>query len=265
MYSKPGWNEPFSVARAMSTSVNFQIQQKLAFLNASEISASISLLGKYMAYHLLSKGLLLTKEHLQLGLGLKHSMFECIFRYRYRSIASEILASVGMPKTTHVECIEKVKDVMHEAIVNYLGARDCITQTHLASVRRHSDFFVRQPMQRLCAGCFFACWDDVLPCGHGFCSQCTHNYYSSWRHKARFRIERCLVCHSKFAKPFGISLHPPTAGGRILSLDGGGVRGIIELEILEQIQKIIGGAIPVKELFDLIIGTSIGMCTLDFL
>ena len=43
---------------------------------------------------------------------------------------------------------------------------------------------------------------------------------------------------------------------RILSLDGGGIRGIIELEFLEKIEEITGRAI--SELFDLIATTSTG-------
>lgn len=46
------------------------------------------------------------------------------------------------------------------------------------------------------------------------------------------------------------------AGSRILVLDGGGMKGLIEVEILEQIEKVTGRRIV--ELFDWIVGTSIG-------
>jgi len=42
----------------------------------------------------------------------------------------------------------------------------------------------------------------------------------------------------------------------ILSLDGGGVRGIYTMDILNQISKYLG--VPVQDKFDLIVGTSIG-------
>jgi len=45
---------------------------------------------------------------------------------------------------------------------------------------------------------------------------------------------------------------------RILSLDGGGVRGIIELTILQSIIDKVGHNIPIQELFDLAVGTSTG-------
>ncbi|XP_052233051.1 85/88 kDa calcium-independent phospholipase A2-like [Dreissena polymorpha] len=46
------------------------------------------------------------------------------------------------------------------------------------------------------------------------------------------------------------------AGDRILSLDGGGIRGLIMLEILDAIEKEAGK--PIKDLFDWIGGTSTG-------
>ena len=45
-------------------------------------------------------------------------------------------------------------------------------------------------------------------------------------------------------------------GGRVLCLDGGGIRGLIQLEMLSQLEKATGKR--VTELFDFIIGTSIG-------
>ena len=40
----------------------------------------------------------------------------------------------------------------------------------------------------------------------------------------------------------------------------GGVRGIVELVVLEAIMKRVGHDIPVQELFDVIMGTSTGKC-----
>jgi len=45
-------------------------------------------------------------------------------------------------------------------------------------------------------------------------------------------------------------------GSRILFLDGGGIRGLIQIEILEELEKRTGR--KVTELFDWIVGTSTG-------
>ena len=56
------------------------------------------------------------------------------------------------------------------------------------------------------------------------------------------------------------SIHPTgfsiTGGSRILFLDGGGIKGLVELEILMQIEEQTGQAIA--DLFDWIVGTSTG-------
>ena len=42
---------------------------------------------------------------------------------------------------------------------------------------------------------------------------------------------------------------------QLLKYYRGGVRGIIELEILKQIENTLGGGLKIKDFFDLIVGT----------
>ncbi|TIA13191.1 hypothetical protein D6C80_06414 [Aureobasidium pullulans] len=51
-------------------------------------------------------------------------------------------------------------------------------------------------------------------------------------------------------------LKPPHCGVRILTLDGGGVRGIAELEILKQIENALGnGILRIQDFLDFVVGT----------
>jgi predicted acylesterase/phospholipase RssA len=47
-------------------------------------------------------------------------------------------------------------------------------------------------------------------------------------------------------------------GRRILALDGGGIRAIIQIKILAAIEEKMGGFLPIERFFDLIGGTSAG-------
>lgn len=51
---------------------------------------------------------------------------------------------------------------------------------------------------------------------------------------------------------------PPTKGPNILSLDGGGIRGIKQLGLLQSLEKRLG-RVRLTEVFDLCVGTSVGM------
>jgi patatin-like phospholipase/acyl hydrolase len=65
------------------------------------------------------------------------------------------------------------------------------------------------------------------------------------------------VCDSPEHKP-PLSTGQGYSRGRVLALDGGGVRGHIQLEILALLEREIGLDLPLRYFFDLIVGTSIG-------
>jgi patatin-like phospholipase/acyl hydrolase len=44
---------------------------------------------------------------------------------------------------------------------------------------------------------------------------------------------------------------------RVLSIDGGGIRGVLPASVLARLEELCGGQ-PVAQLFDLIVGTSTG-------
>ena len=45
-----------------------------------------------------------------------------------------------------------------------------------------------------------------------------------------------------------------------MTLDGGGIRGIVELSVLQALQKAVGlEEFPIRDMFDLIVGTSTGI------
>lgn len=53
-------------------------------------------------------------------------------------------------------------------------------------------------------------------------------------------------------------LKPATAGVSILSIDGGGTRGIVPLEFLNIVQRLLGQTCAIQDLFDFVGGTSSG-------
>ena len=73
--------------------------------------------------------------------------------------------------------------------------------------------------------------------------------------------QHCILCgdHGFDGNwPLKLRVNPRLSGLRVLSLDGGGVRGIVELVVLKRIEDAIGLSLPIGDFFDYIAGTSAG-------
>lgn len=115
-----------------------------------------------------------------------------------------------------------------------------------------------------CLWCLRNVPSELLPCGHGICSACLPWVSVQGQDRGndpRLRvINRCSLHHVPriFDPPSGFLTLPNHVGRRVLSLDGGGVRGLIEIRILTAFEKELGGEIPIQRFFDLIGGTGTG-------
>jgi len=69
-------------------------------------------------------------------------------------------------------------------------------------------------------------------------------------------ISHCILC--KHREDSTIRLKPPTAGPRLLVLDGGGVRGAFTLLALKALEDNRQLPYSLREEFDLVVGTSSG-------
>ena len=114
---------------------------------------------------------------------------------------------------------------------------------------------------KTCFTCLQSVPDHVLSCGHGYCPECVGEFgQPSNNYEYGVVMDHCILCQIYWGDEHSqlIRLKPKCAGVRILTLDGGGVRGIIELALLENLELRIGLGVPIRDFFDLIIGTSTG-------
>ncbi|KAL4757187.1 uncharacterized protein BDW70DRAFT_171583 [Aspergillus foveolatus] len=113
----------------------------------------------------------------------------------------------------------------------------------------------------VCYACLVEPPEHLLPCGHVLCTPCIKAFGVN-RVKNVYEMVACPMhrdrTEGQFPEFWPISIKPHGAGTRILSLDGGGVRGIVELTILQQIEKALGPGLYIQDFFDLIVGTSTG-------
>ncbi|KYQ91383.1 patatin family protein [Tieghemostelium lacteum] len=101
---------------------------------------------------------------------------------------------------------------------------------------------------KICFGCLLGVPESTCtPCGHQLCNHCIKE-----------GLNKCKICQCIQNLADGTLIDfTPTLGYRVLSLDGGGIRGIIECYILKELSKQLFG-LPVNKFFDLIVGTSTG-------
>lgn len=125
----------------------------------------------------------------------------------------------------------------------------------------------------ICLCCLRELPEHPLRCDHVLCTPCMKTYGELERRLAGYpdsvfprgqiSPSRCPLhvprkAEFELVEPRTIEWKPDLAGVRLLCLDGGGIRGIVELEVLNQIEIYLGGHLPIQSFFDLIVGTSTG-------
>ena len=113
---------------------------------------------------------------------------------------------------------------------------------------------------KTCLGCLQAVPDHMLECGHSFCDRCVQEFGkpSEW-YEYGWVVNSCILCQSSWQDGRHLfRLHPICAGVRALALDGGGIRGIVEISLLEKLHTAIDLDFPLRDCFDIIVGTSTG-------
>jgi hypothetical protein len=119
-----------------------------------------------------------------------------------------------------------------------------------------------------CLTCLQGVPNNVLKCGHAYCLNCIQDFGEpSKDYECHWVLQNCVLCGeqaetTRSDTQYTINVKPRCAGVRMLSLDGGGVRGVVELVVLRALEDAIGlkANIPLRTFFDLIVGTSTGVC-----
>ncbi len=127
---------------------------------------------------------------------------------------------------------------------------------HRECLRSAAPLLKQLKSNRTCFSCVRRMPENVLSCGHAFCDVCIRIFGTPVsRSEYRYKLKECILCGlGSITKTF----KPPTASPRILSVDGGGVRGVVPLEFLKMLQSALGTTCPIQDLFDLALGTSSG-------
>ncbi|KAJ5369970.1 uncharacterized protein N7496_006062 [Penicillium cataractarum] len=116
-----------------------------------------------------------------------------------------------------------------------------------------------------CFICLCRAPEHMMACRHTICDICVVIFGMPSRSaEYHYDLKHCPLCNNDVK--ITIQLLPPTKGPLILSLDGGGIRGIIQLGLLRSLERRLGGGITIPHIFDLCAGTSVGgLNIMDFI
>ncbi|KAG8162296.1 hypothetical protein KVR01_008061 [Diaporthe batatas] len=110
-----------------------------------------------------------------------------------------------------------------------------------------------------CLSCLRELPECALPCGHVLCLPCLE-LYGTRASRTCVEISRCPLHGGDVVAepPWAVAVKPARAGVRVLCLDGGGVRGLVQLRVLREIERVLGPGLPIQLFFDLMVGTNTG-------
>jgi hypothetical protein len=129
---------------------------------------------------------------------------------------------------------------------------------HRKVLLRFKDIWKTIRSNRNCLSCFARTPEDTLQCGHALCEPCVMQYgETSDAEPWTFWLRECPLCGEPNDRK--LEHKPPTAGVRALILEGGGVRGIIPLSYLQDLETAINLPMGIQEHFDIIVANSSGM------
>lgn len=99
--------------------------------------------------------------------------------------------------------------------------------------------------------------EHCFQCGHALCDACVQRLGQKLKDREyAYQLRECPICLAK--NTLIVDLKPPTAGARLLVLDGGGIRGIFSLLAIQALDTTRKLPYPIYDDFDLALGTSSG-------
>jgi hypothetical protein len=132
-------------------------------------------------------------------------------------------------------------------------------QVHSRMMQTHCAHLVDFKSHRSCFCCFMRMPEKVLACGHAFCDPCIKIFGTrSPSEKNTYELSECMMC-GVYHQNTVFRFVPPTAGIRMLSVDGGGIRGVVPLMYLHHLEESMSFlGCSIRDHFDFICGTSAG-------
>ncbi|KAK4960688.1 hypothetical protein LTR66_012941 [Elasticomyces elasticus] len=184
-----------------------------------------------------------------------------VFQQLYRSACKATVygrAVQPLVRKSLLAVIERGFESLFEELASASGERTAAA-LHFRRLRSLRVHLRDLRSYKTCLSCLLRSPEKVFDCGHALCDTCIKIYgKQSNAEKYTFAMTACILCGAAHHGP-GFQMVPPTAGIRVLSLDGGGVRGVILLVFLDRMEQLLSDLrCPLRDFFDFVCGTLAG-------
>lgn len=175
----------------------------------------------------------------------------------YRTLYQQIWRHTAKALHLGAESIQTFEDLIENRYQS--GQLSTGKEAHGQLMLSFSDQWRLYRNNATCLMCLLRRPEYGLPCGHVFCDVDIRRFGKEVC-KDTFVAGSCFLC-SKETNGAKFRLKPRTKGISILAIDGGGVRGIIPLQLLQLLElklKPYLSEFPIQNHFDMTVGTSSG-------
>ncbi|KAF2158445.1 hypothetical protein M409DRAFT_38244 [Zasmidium cellare ATCC 36951] len=157
--------------------------------------------------------------------------------------------------------LQQVLDIATQLFERLIDQGSSSTRIQTQTLHEHAPTvgWLAPDLHRACFFCLSPAPEHIFACGHQICDCCVIRLGQQLS-DAEYQYDvSCVLCRDD--RTLKVTLKPPTAGVRIICLDGGGIRGLIQLDIMKKLENRLGGDLDCRDCFDLALGTSAGGLT----
>jgi hypothetical protein len=176
-----------------------------------------------------------------------------VFASLYEGPCREALRMRGIP-TSAIRAITIHLTTFYGRMASGHGTSRTV---HLENMVQLRSLLMEVHTNRTCLACLRRVPQHPLSCRHALCDECFSRFGKPLAGtEFRYHIRSCILC--QYPCNIQVNLLPRTASVRAMTIDGGGVRGVIPLQFLRQFEDLLGPECPLQDLVDVAFGTSAG-------
>ncbi|KAF2849419.1 FabD/lysophospholipase-like protein [Plenodomus tracheiphilus IPT5] len=184
---------------------------------------------------------------------------EYLFTELYAVPCRAAIAAYTMHQDVQFKFISNVLKEFTAIFMQYNDGNLPAKAIHHQILSTHNLHLAKITSYRSCFCCFMRMPEKVVACGHALCDSCIRIFGNrSSSEKNTYELAACMLCGVNYQNSV-FRFVPPTAGIRMLTVDGGGIRGVVPLMYLQHLDKSLAPlGCAIRDYFDFVCGTSAG-------